>query len=87
VASDILSDVEGGILPPGNPPAVRRFPDYRPKLLEQQPKNGTVLAFGPAQSLGVVMEDNAGGNPVAACVSRLKLLLRNNERTHVRCYD
>jgi len=41
--------------------AVRRVPDYRPKLLEQQPENGLTLAFGPAQSLGVVMEDHAGG--------------------------
>jgi len=41
--------------------AVRRFSDHLPKLGEQQPKNGLALALGPAQSLGVVIEDGAGG--------------------------
>ena len=53
----------------GNPPqrgrsgmaAIRSFSDHLPKLCEQQPENGLALAFGPAQMLGVVMEDGAGG--------------------------
>ena len=41
--------------------AIRRFPDYRSELGEQQPENGLALAFGPAQSLGVVIKDGASG--------------------------
>jgi hypothetical protein len=36
--------------------AIHRISDYRPKPLEQQPENGMAPAFGPAQSLGVVMK-------------------------------
>jgi hypothetical protein len=41
--------------------AVRRISDHRSELGEQQPENGMALAFGPAQALGVVMKDGAGG--------------------------
>ena len=46
--------------------AIRRFSDHLPKLSEQQPKNGLALALGPAQPLGVVMEDGAGGAALEA---------------------
>jgi hypothetical protein len=32
--------------------AIRRFPDYRSELAEQQSENGLAPAFGPAQPLG-----------------------------------
>jgi hypothetical protein len=38
--------------------AIRRVSDHRSELLEQQPKNGLALAFGPAQALGTIMEDD-----------------------------
>jgi len=41
--------------------AMRRVSDHRSELAEQQPENGLALAFGPAQSLGVVIKDGAGG--------------------------
>ena len=41
--------------------AVRRFPDYRSELCEQQPENGLALALGPAQSLRVFISVGAGG--------------------------
>jgi hypothetical protein len=31
--------------------AIRRLPDHRSELAEQQPENGLALAFGPAQPL------------------------------------
>jgi hypothetical protein len=46
--------------------AIRCFPDHRSELAAQQPENGLALAFGPAQSLGVVMEDGAGGAAIEA---------------------
>ena len=46
--------------------AVRRVSDHRSELLEQQPKNFLALGFGPAQALGGVMEDGAGGAAVEA---------------------
>jgi hypothetical protein len=39
--------------------AIRRFPDHRSELAEQQPENGLSLAFGPAQALRVVVKDGA----------------------------
>ena len=41
--------------------AIRRFPDYRSELAEQQSENGLALAFGPAQMLVSVIPDGAGG--------------------------
>ena len=41
--------------------AIRRFPDYRSELCEQQSENDLALAFGAAQVLGVVMPDGTGG--------------------------
>ena len=37
--------------------AVRRFSEHRSEPLEQQPENGLALASGPAELLGVVVED------------------------------
>jgi hypothetical protein len=37
--------------------SVHHFSNHRSELLEQQPKNGLALGFGPTQALGVVMED------------------------------
>jgi hypothetical protein len=39
--------------------SLRRVFDHRSEPLEQQPKNGLALAFGPAQTLGVVVKDGA----------------------------
>jgi hypothetical protein len=36
-------------------------PAEPPKLCEQQSENGLALAQGPTQTLGVVVEDGAGG--------------------------
>ena len=41
--------------------SIRHVSDHRSEPLEQQPKNSLALALGPAQPLGVVMEDGAGG--------------------------
>ena len=38
-----------------------RFFDHCAELAEQQTKNGLALGFGPAQTLGVVVKDDAGG--------------------------
>ncbi len=40
---------------------LRRVSDHRSEPLEQQQKNGPALAQGPAQALGVVVKDGAGG--------------------------
>jgi hypothetical protein len=42
--------------------SLRRFFDHRSEPLEQQPKNGLALAFRPAQTLRIVMEDGTGGS-------------------------
>jgi len=44
--------------------AIRRVSDHRSELLEQQPKNGLALAFGPAEALGTVMEDGGAVRPL-----------------------
>ena len=36
------------------------------ELVEQQPENGMALAYGPAKTLGVVVEDGAGGATIEA---------------------
>ena len=41
--------------------AVRRFPDYRSELCEQQSENGLALAMGPVPMLGVFISVGAGG--------------------------
>jgi len=41
--------------------AVRRFPDYRSELCEQQPENGLALAFAAAQVWVLVIPVGAGG--------------------------
>jgi hypothetical protein len=46
--------------------AIRRLADHRPELVEQQPENGLTLALVPTQTLGVVMEDGAGGAALEA---------------------
>ena len=43
-----------------------RFFDHCSELVEQQTKNGFALAFGPAQTLGVVVKDDAGGAALEA---------------------
>jgi hypothetical protein len=46
--------------------SIRHVFDHRSEPLEQQPKNGVALAQGPAQVLGVVVEDGAGGAALEA---------------------
>ena len=46
--------------------SIRHVSDHRSEPLEQQPKNGPALAQGPAQAVGVVMEDGAGGAALEA---------------------
>jgi len=58
---------------------IRRVSDHVRKPLEQQPENSLALAFGPAQSLGVVIKDGAGGatfetkarKPLSAAAKRI----------------
>ena len=46
--------------------SIGRFFDHCSELVEQQTKNGLALAFGPAQALGVVVKDGAGGAALEA---------------------
>jgi hypothetical protein len=43
--------------------AIRCDSDHRSELLEQQPKNGLALAFGPAQALGATTPPLSPGLP------------------------
>jgi hypothetical protein len=59
--------------------ANRHFLDHGSEPGGQQPENGLALAFGPAQSLGVVIKDGAGGatfetkarKPLSAAAKRI----------------
>ena len=51
---------------------LRHASDHPPKLLEQQPENGLALAQGPAQALGVFVEDGAGGASLEAAPGSVK---------------
>jgi hypothetical protein len=53
-----------GHSPQGGDPAVIFFQhasDHPPEVLEQQSENDLALAQGPAQALGIVVEDGASG--------------------------
>src|SRR5208337_4199992 len=66
--------------------AIRRFPDYRSELAEQQPENDLALAQGPTQTLGVVMEDGAAGAAfeATALVANRRCRKDRNCRVHAR---
>ena len=52
--------------------AIRRLSDHRSEPVEQQPENGLALAQGPAQALGVFVEDGAGGASLEAAPGSVK---------------
>lgn len=58
--------------------SVHLFSDHCSELVEQQPENGLALAFGPAEPLGVVVKDGAGGAAFEAA-SRLMIQFLSRE--------
>ena len=47
---------------------VHSISDHCSELVEQQPENGLALAYGPAETLGVVVKDGAGGAAIEAAL-------------------